>query len=399
MNICNDNILYYYILNSKKIITATEYISVVLIFIVLLLFIIRFRKNKRNHTLKKDFIKTMIILLVVASIPFLLDAFGQYITKDKDYTNCIEKEEIKAIEETEITPPEIVEKKKEEKKEDIPSLDKEEIVTEIEEDDNAFYFLNVGAGTEAFILYDQGKYGLIDTSYNSKASFILKQLKKIGAKELDFILITHSHLDHMGGYSKIMSKMKVKTLYIKNPGNVNSDYVPSYLNMINTADENGTAICDVKDDLCKSFLLGNIQIDLYNTDFYTSKGIDGLDRSRVENANSIVAVASIRNRKIYFASDIGDYYDHKAETISAKQVGDVDVYKVAHHGYVSYNNNLLALSYLKPEYNIVTNNKELSLTAVNRIKNTSPDYKKTYYTTNGTVTLHINEKQELEFEQ
>ncbi len=406
-NICNDNILYYYIINSKKIIMATEIIAVVVALLVLFVFIMHIKRNKLNQTIKKDLLKTITVLIIAAFIPVSLNIISNNITEHSDYTNCIEEEEINAIEETDITPPVVVEKKKvkkqkvkEEIDETIEIVEGEEIENEeVVEDDNAIYFLNVGAGTESFIISDQGRFGLIDTSYDSKASFILKQLKKLGAKELDFIIITHSHLDHMGGYNKIMNKMKVKTLYIKDPGNVNSDYVPTYLEMINKADEKGTAICDVKEEICKSFSLGNIDITLYNTEFYTSKGIDGTDRSRVENANSIATLVTINNKKIYFSSDIGDYYDLTAETNTAKEIGDIDVYKVAHHGYVSYNNNLTALSYLKPEYNIITNNKELSINAIKRIKSTSPDYKKTYYTTNGTVTLHVNKDSTLEFKQ
>ena len=409
-NICNDNVLYYYIINSKKIILATEVIAAIVAILVLLLFFVHLKRNKLNHTIRKDFIKTITVLLIASFIPVFLNIISINITEHSDYTNCIEEEEISAIEETDITPPLIVEKKKKKTKENkevqtetdetIEIVEGEDLpVEKIDEDDNAIYFLNVGAGTESFIIYDQGRYGLIDTSYDSKAPFILKQLKKLGAKELDFMIITHSHLDHMGGYNKIMNKMKVKTLYIKDPGNVNSDYVPTYIEMINKADEKGTAICDVKEDICKSISFGNININLYNTDFYTSKGIDGTDRSRIENANSIAVLATIYSKKIYFSADIGDYYDIKSETNTAKQIGDIDVYKVAHHGYVSYNNNLTALSYLKPEYNIITNNKELSINAIKRIKSTSPDYKKTYFTTNGTVTLHVKEDSTLEFKQ
>ncbi len=408
-NVCNDNLLYYYILNSRKISIATEMIAFVISIIVIVLFVIHYKKQKENHTLKKDFIKTIVILLILFIIPFSLNHFATYIKNHSNYSACVEQEEINAIEETDIVAPTIVEPKRQEELRAVPQ-DIEETIEVIEEDneeekieeinrDNHFYFLNVGAGTEAIIIEDQGKFGLIDTSYNSKASFILKQLKMLGAKELDFIIITHSHLDHMGGYSKIMSNINVNTLYIKNPGNVNSDYVPTYLSMIREAEDKGTAICNVTEEICQNFNIGYINIQLYNTDFYTSKGIDGLDRSRIENANSIVAVATINQRKIYFASDIGDYYNYKAETLTAAQIGDIDVYKVAHHGYVSYNNNIQALSYLKPEYNIVTNNKELSLTAVKRIKQTNKNYKKTYYTTDGTVTLHVAGDGTLEFEQ
>ena len=401
MNICHDNILYYYMLHSKKIAISVAIISTVIVLFVLLIYFVK--KKRRKRRTKKDYIKAIITLVILLIISFGIYLGGEYIKSHTHYEYCLEEEEQLAIEEADYTPPKYIEVKQEEKKEieeTIEIVEGEEILDEENLiKDNAIYFLNVGAGTESFILEDQGHFGLIDTSYNSKAKFILKQLKKLGAEELDFIIITHSHLDHMGGYSKIMSSIPVKTLYIKNPGNVNSDYVPTYLSMINEAEEKGTTICDVKDELCKSFSLGNIEISLYNTDFYTAKGIDGEDRSRIENVNSIGVLAKVNNRKIYFASDIGDYSAFKAETIVASEIGDIDVYKVAHHGYVSYNNGLVPLSYLKPEYNIVTNNKELSLNAIKRIQNTSPNYKKTYFTTNGTITLHVAGNGELEFTQ
>ena len=399
-NVCHDNILYYYILNSKKIGLA---IGIVLFVIALFVFLIICFKKK--EITKKDFIRSIIILLFLFCIPVGIIYAGESIKNHTDYTSCIEEEEQKAIEETDISPAKYVshpEKRKVEKniEEKIEIVEGEEL-DESEKliYDNQFYFLNVGAGTESFIIEDQGHFGLIDTSYDSKAKFILNQLKKLGAKELDFLIITHSHLDHMGGYDTIMSNISVKTLYIKNPGNVNSDYVPTYLKMINKAEEKGTAICDVKEEICQSFYLGNVVLQLYNTEFYTAKGIQGLDRSRVENANSIAVLATINNRKIYFASDLGDYDRFKSETNTAQQIGDIDIYKVAHHGYISYNNSVKALSILKPEYSIITNNKELSLTAMKRIKKSNPDYQKTFYTTDGTIILHINGDGSFEWSQ
>lgn len=412
--VCNDNIIYYYILNSQKIITATEIISIVLFLLSVFLFLIHFKRNKENHILRKKFRLLFIILLIAILIPVGLDLSAQYIMNHSDYSMCLEDEELEAIKETDnLKPAEYVEVKKEE--EEGNPLEKEEIevvededyavdednpnLLDITKDDNAFYFLNVGAGSEAFIIQDQGHFGLIDTSYNSKAPYILKQLEMLGAKELDFLIITHAHLDHIGGYSKIMSSIKIKTLYIKNPDNVNSNYVATYHNLIKQAEDEGTTVCDVKDVLCQDLELGTTNLKLYNTEFYNSKGIDGMDRSRVENANSIAVVATINQKKIYFASDIGDYFDNKRETAIAQEVGDIDVYKVAHHGYVSFNNNLEALSYIKPEFNIVTNTRQLSRTFLKRIKNTSPDYQKTYYTTDGTITLHVGLDGSLNFTQ
>ena len=399
--ICNDNNLSYFLFNNRNLVNQ---IGIVLLGLTLLLRIVVFLRKRKNKKIK-PFVIGYIVLGIFFSISIGLSIFSSKI--QKEYEICLEEEELKAILAKDVLPSEIVEKDPRDslKEEDMDLEEGIEITEEnsdeedLEAPGNMIYFLNVGAGTESFILQDQGHFGLIDTSYNSKADFIVKQLKALGAEELDFLVITHAHLDHMGGYSKIMSSIPVKTLYIKNPGNVNSNYVPTYLSMIKEAEEKGTTICDVKEELCQSMELGYMHLDLYNTEFVNAKGVDGLDRSRVENANSMTLVATINHKKVYFASDIGDYFDKKQETKTAKEVGDIDVYKAAHHGYISYNNSLEALSILKPEYVIMTNTKELSKVSLNRIKNTSPDYQKTYYTTNGTITLHINMDGTMEFNQ
>lgn len=362
-----------------------SYLLIIIILLSLFLiihFFIKLKMYKKEHTLWKKAFKALLLILLM-----ILFLFGISLAKSNLISSdlCLESEEKLSVEKSSLD----IKKAK-----DIKIKKSQEVLR-----DNNFYFLNVGAGTEAFIIEDHGHFGLIDTSYNSKASYILKELELLGAKELDFLIITHSHLDHMGGYDKIMSNIKVNVLYIKVPGNVNSDYVETYNHMINLAEEKKTIICNVKEPLCQNIDLENIEIKLYNTDFFSANDILGLDRSRIENANSIVAVASINNRKIYFSSDIGNYYEHDVEISLSKEIGDIDVYKVSHHGFTSYNNNSLALSNLKPEYGIVTNTKILSRNAVTLLKETNPNYQKTYYTTEGTVTLHVESDGTLIFNQ
>lgn len=408
---CDDLIISYYLVYSKTIIKYSLLLAILFGIIIICCTLLKHHNNK--EPIKKKIKKLIVKLLLIFLVPTTLIISEIIITNSSKYNICIEKEEQEAIKSAN-TKEEYVELKDEKKEENINT---DEVIEVIEDDgtiyqeyleqnkadltkkENAIYFLNVGAATESFIIQDDGHFGLIDTSYKSKASFIVKQLKKLGAEKLDFVILTHAHLDHIGGYKKIISKIPVDTLYIKVPGNVNSNYIPIYYDLVKVSEEKNITICDVKEPLCQEFLLGNINIKLFNTDFYNSKGITDEDRSRVENANSIAALLTINNKKIYFASDIGDYYKKKKETKTSEKVGDIDVYKVSHHGYISYNNNLVSLSYLKPEYNIITNTKELSLEAVRRLKNTSPDYKRTYYTTDGTITLHVTSDGIFEFTQ
>ena len=256
---------------------------------------------------------------------------------------------------------------------------------------NAIYFLNVGESSDAIIIQDDNHFGMIDTGVSG--GVIVEQLKRFGVKQLDFIMITHSHGDHTGGYNTIMDNFSVKTLIVKADGAKDPGHT-MYKHLIETANKKGTSICDVKDPACQSFSLGNINFQLYNVD-YLSSSINS--QGRFDNVNSICAVATINGRKIYFTGDIGNYYGHDHESITARQVGDIDIYKVAHHGYTSFNNNLDALEIIKPEYSVVTNSRPRT-EAFNRLKTLYPNMP-IYFTTNGTITLTINQSGEINFYQ
>ena len=264
---------------------------------------------------------------------------------------------------------------------------------------NKIYFFNLGASNDAFLLEDNGKFGLIDTSVKRNETKLVKELKKAGVKKLDFVMITHAHTDHTGGYERIMNSFSVKTLYIKKDGAKYPSHQSCFKKMINIAKKKKTNICDVKLQKCQVFNLGNTKIKLYNTEFFSSKGVNILHKGRFENANSITAVATINGRRIYFAGDIGNYFGYNQESKTAKKVGDVDIYKAAHHGYVTYNNHQDALSKIKPEYTVITNDRKRSKTTVQRLKKANKNYKKTYYTVEGTVKLTINKNGKIKFTQ
>lgn len=256
---------------------------------------------------------------------------------------------------------------------------------------NAIYFLNVGESSDAIIVQDGNHFGMIDTG--TSGGVIVEQLKRFGVKELDFIMITHSHGDHTGGYNTIMDNFPVKTLIVKADGAKDPAHT-MYKYLIETANKKGTSICDVKDPVCQNFSLGNINFQLYNVD-YLSSAVNS--QGRFDNVNSICAIATINGRRIYFTGDIGNYYGHNNESITARQVGDIDIYKVAHHGYTSFNNNLDALEIIKPEYSVVTNSRGRT-EAFNRLKTLYPNMP-IYFTTNGTISLTIRPSGEIVFYQ
>ncbi len=100
-----------------------------------------------------------------------------------------------------------------------------------------------------------------------------------------------------------------------------------------------------------------------------------------------------------FAGDIGDYFGYNQETMMANQVGDIDVYKVAHHGYVTFQNDQAVLNALRPEYAIISNYCSGAGEAIRRLKRTGASAHNVYCTGDGTVVLKIDNNGNVSIDQ
>ncbi len=413
---CSSSLIFQYFIIFKRIIGLIQLIAPIIAIIFVIVTLIKMITNPEEKKLKKELQNKFIALVMVFIVPILVNVTVTMIVSNSDNFDCLEEEEIQAIDGDMFKNLSYLVIEEDERKQISSDPSKYDSTTNNNETNNssndttssnqnessstnAVYFLNVGASTDAIIIQDQGKFGLIDTSYSGKADYIVNQLKKLGATELDFVMISHTHIDHIGGFNGVFSKMKVNKLYIKNPSGQSTNYLGTYKRLINKARSKGTSICVVGTPECNNFKLGNINFKLYNTEFQSAAGLTGKNKTRFENCNSTVALATINNRTVYFAGDIGNYFGHNRESIVAKQIGDIDIYKAAHHGYTSFNNHHDALNNLQAEYAVVTNNRQRSNSGVKRIKKANKNYQKTYYTTDGTVMLHIDENGKINFSQ
>lgn len=268
------------------------------------------------------------------------------------------------------------------------------------------YFLNTlvagssnSEGSDCFIIESNGMFGMIDTAVASKRNVVASYLKDLKIKELEFVLLTHAHGDHIGGYKYVNNKVKIKKLYIKDR---NKSTVKEITDL---AKKSGTTVCYVSKSSNQSIKLGNFQFKLYNnSDVIGNK--TGLD----ENLNSIVALATVSGKTLYFSGDCENSSNIFSENNVAKQVykdleklgkSSVDLYKAAHHGYDTSNCST-ALEYLKPKNSVITNTKNRVVTkkTTSRI-NYYVDKAKgdMFWTGSGTIILNINEKGKMTFKQ
>jgi len=77
------------------------------------------------------------------------------------------------------------------------------------------YFVDVEGGQATLIVPPSKQSLLVDTGWpgmNSRDALrIAAAAKKAGVKEIDYLLITHYHSDHVGGVPQLVAKMHVKT--------------------------------------------------------------------------------------------------------------------------------------------------------------------------------------------
>lgn len=247
------------------------------------------------------------------------------------------------------------------------------------------------------ILESNGKFGIIDFGYKDNeidAQKVENYLEKLGIEEFEFAILTHGHADHTGYFEDICKKYKIKKIYMKEriKNYPNTEYYGGYGKVLTTIKEYNIPIKDVENPENQKIVLGDMVLDLYNTKFI----LDNNDTSRADNANSLVAVANIHGKKVYFAGDIGEYGLLRkglgVEISTAKKIGIVDVYKVAHHGFMTYQNSLMSLSYLKPTYSVVNNHEqEPQLKGlITKLRFNNQNYKKTYFISNGHITMKFN---------
>lgn len=245
--------------------------------------------------------------------------------------------------------------------------------------------------SDAIIIESNGKFAMIDTGLKRTSKRVTRYLKDLGVKELEFVLITHAHIDHCGGFEYLAnsSGINIKALYIKNISKSNSNRMVNYNNAVKVAKQKNIKIYNVSNSKYQTLKCGEFTFKLYNTPDRLIKA--GKDNK--ENVNSVTALTKIHGKKLYFAADIVNdgYVNCNAENIAAKAVGKIDFYKVAHHLY-SPNNSVTAMKILNPSYAVATTQKgyDKSIAARDRVLNNSRVTDKTLrYTADGTVILTI----------
>lgn len=71
------------------------------------------------------------------------------------------------------------------------------------------HFLDVGQGDSILIISPENKVVLVDAGDQTKGKIVLDALKRYNVQQIDYLIATHAHPDHIGGMDDVIKGMKV----------------------------------------------------------------------------------------------------------------------------------------------------------------------------------------------
>lgn len=236
---------------------------------------------------------------------------------------------------------------------------------------NFIHFLNTGS-SDCIIIESNGHFAMVDAGEDSDypankphlnypgyekevCDYLLKNCASAdGTVTLDFVVGTHAHSDHIGGFDTVINhpKIIVKKAYLK-PYNekdifiyerLSWDNTEVYEQMKNALIENDVEIVEDFDELKTT--LGDFKVTFYNGKYKKRFLKYG------ENVNSVVTLLECNGFRSLLAGDLNnkDFDEHRL----AGKIGKVDILKVGHHGY-PFSSSRKWLKTLSPKYSVVCN--------------------------------------------
>lgn len=218
--------------------------------------------------------------------------------------------------------------------------------TEPTDSENSYgyvHFLDVGQGDCTLIESADGKFGLIDASTQSACDKIVEYLENEGVEELEFVLFTHPHEDHIGCGDEVISAFDVNTVYM----NDKSENTVAFERLIDaikeSKTENDTHVINPKQ--ADTFYLSDIEFTVLSDGSHFDDLNDSSICLKMEMGKSTFIFTGDAEKKVE------KYILDGGENISA------EVFKCAHHGSSTSNSDDF-LDRIRPDIAIISCGKD-----------------------------------------
>ncbi len=187
------------------------------------------------------------------------------------------------------------------------------------------YALDVGQGDGLLVISPKGKSILIDAGPTEAGNDVVTALHNHGVKQIDLMVATHPHADHIGGMRKVFDNFRIRK-FLDSGQTYGS---ATYEKLLREIQDNKTPY--IKAVRGQSIEIEpDIKFDVYGPPdpLFTDKDI-GKDRS-VQNANSVVLRLSYGTFSMLFTGDAE--FETEDRMMKAGANLKATILKIGHHG-------------------------------------------------------------------
>lgn len=224
--------------------------------------------------------------------------------------------------------------------------------------------IDVGQGDATLIVSPEGKSMLIDINQNSAAKVANYIQSVLGHKNLDYILVSHYHADHMGDYVNLLRNygVTVGTATYDRGGDryaYSSTLYQTYYDFVSNKRNDAKRTTIKEGDLINMGSSITVKcVSAGDNATGTASGVKVVG----ENDYSIALKVTYNELDYFVAGDLSgeDYWNSAGgygyadiETAVAPKVGPIEVYRVDHHGS-SHSSNQYFVDTLAPLQSIIS---------------------------------------------
>lgn len=200
------------------------------------------------------------------------------------------------------------------------------------------HFLDVGQADSILVQLPNGQNMLVDAGNNNDDVPIVNYLKQLDVKQIDFLIGTHPHEDHIGGLDTVIKKFKIGKVYLPRV----TTTTRTFEDVLKALQVKGLKITPAR-----------AGVQLVNTGKLKAV-ILAPQQSDYEDMNNYSAVIKITYDQVSFllTGDAGEQSESEM-LLSSAVSPKADVLKISHHGS-RFSTSKQFLKVVQPKYAVIS---------------------------------------------